>query len=155
MGLFDKLKAAVNFVTGGAAKVQIEYSPTTAIAGQPINVKITAVSTGAEVTSKGIYVDLRAVEKVSVSKKESVELDNDLNMSFETFSQEFKISADFVLGKDETKVFEGTINMPANVEPSFDGKYVSHDWEIRGRVEAKGNDPDSGYQPIKVNPSAS
>jgi sporulation-control protein spo0M len=151
VGLFDKLKAAVNFVTGGAAKVQIEYTPHTAVAGQPINVKVTATGT-AEVNSGGIFVDLRAVEKVSVSKRDSIELDNDLNLKFETFEQEFKIAEAFVLAKDETKVFEGTITMPANVQPSFNGKYVSHEWEIRGRVEAKGNDPDSGYQPMKVNP---
>ena len=63
MGLFDKLKAAVNFVSGGAATVSIEYSPTTAVAGSPIKVKVTALAS-AEVKSKGIYIDLRAVEKV-------------------------------------------------------------------------------------------
>lgn len=150
MGLFDKLKSAVNFVTGGAAKVQIEYSPSTALPGDPISVKVTATSTGAEVKSKGIYIDLRAVERVSVNKRDSAELDNDLNLSFTTFNQEFKIAEEFVLGKDETKVFEGSVNMPQNVQPTFNGKYVSHEWEIRGRVEAKGNDPDSGFQPIKV-----
>ncbi len=150
MGLLDKLKGAVNFVTGGAAKVQIEYSPSTAVPGTTINVKVTATSTGGEVKSKGIYVDLRAVERVSVSKRDSAELDSDLNLSFTTFNNEIKIAEEFVLGKDETRVFEGTVTMPDNVQPTFDGKYVSHEWEIRGRVEAKGNDPDSGFQPIKV-----
>ena len=150
MGLLSKLKSAVNFVTGGAAKVQIEYTPSTAVPGQTINVKVTAVSTGGEVKSKGIYIDLRSIERVSVSKRDSVELDDDLDFSKETFSNEVKISDDFVLGANETKVFEGTINMPDNVQPSFDGKFVSHAWEIRGRVEAKGNDPDSGYKPIRV-----
>lgn len=152
MGLFDKLKAAVNFVSGGAAKVSIEYSPTTAVAGSPINVKVTVLAS-AEVKSKGIYIDLRAVEKVSVSKRDSIQLEHDLNLSFETFEQEFKIAEDFVIAKDETKVWEGSINIPPNVEPSLNGKYVSHDWELRGRVEAKGNDPDSGFKPIKVNPA--
>ena len=150
MGLLGKLKNAANFVTGGAAKVQVEYSPSTAVSGQAIQVKVTATSTGGEVKSKGIYIDLRSIERVSVLKRESVHLDQDLNFSQETFSTELKISDDFVLGADETRVFEGSINMPNNVQPSFDGRFVSHAWEIRGRVEAKGNDPDSGYQPIRV-----
>lgn len=150
MGLLSKLKSAVNFVTGGAAKVQIEYSPSTAVPGQAISVKVTATSTGGEVKSKGIYIDLRAVERVAVSKRDAAELDDDLDFSKTTFKNEIKIADEFVLGANETKVFEGTINMPDNVQPSFEGKYVSHAWEIRGRVEAKGNDPDSGFQPIRV-----
>ena len=150
MGFLDKIKGAVNAVTGGAAKVQIEYDPPTAFPGDTVRVKVTASSTGGEIKSKGIYVDLRAVERVSVSKRDSEELDRDLRLSFTTFKDEVKITEDFVLGKDESRVFEGTITMPANVQPTFEGEFVSHAWEIRGRVEARGNDPDSGFQPIRV-----
>ena len=60
------------------------------------------------------------------------------------------ISGEFVLGANESKEFEGTVNMPQNVQPTFQGKYTFHEWEIRGRVEAKGNDPDSGFKPLRV-----
>ena len=150
MGLLSKLKSAVNFVTGGAAKVTIEYSPSTVFPGQTVNVKITATSTGGEVKSKGVFIDLHAVERVSVKKRESADLDDDLHLTMTTTSEEQQIAEAFVLSKDETRVFEGMITMPNNIQPSFNGQYVAHDWEIRGRVEAKGNDPDSGFKPLRV-----
>lgn len=150
MGLMSKLKGALSFVTGGAAKVTIEYSPATVFPGQSVNVKITATSTGSEVKSKGVFIDLHAVERVSVRKRESADLDDDLHLTMTTTSEEQKIAEPFVLGKDETRIFEGVITMPQNIQPSFNGQYVAHDWEIRGRVEAKGNDPDSGFQPLRV-----
>lgn len=150
MGLLNKLKGAVNFVTGGAAKVQIEYEPSTAVPGQTIHVKVTATSTGSEVKSKGIFIDLRSVERVRITKRDHGDLDHDLDIMKTTFDTEVKIADDFVLGADETRVFEGSVNMPDNVQPTFDGRFVSHAWEIRGRVEARGNDPDSGFKPIRV-----
>lgn len=150
MGFFDKIKSAVNAVTGGAAKVTIEFQPTTGYAGDQVLVKISVVATGnSEVKSKGMFVDLRSVEEVTI-KKNVAGTDNDIGVSHTTFEQEFKIAPDFVLAGNETKLFEGTIQLPANVQPTYEGHFTQHRWEIRGRMEAFGNDPDSGYLPFRV-----
>src|SRR3989304_6076715 len=52
MGFLDKLKGAVNAVTGGAAKVTMEFEPKAVYPGDVVRVKISATSTGSEVKAK-------------------------------------------------------------------------------------------------------
>jgi hypothetical protein len=74
----------------------------------------------------------------------------DLNLSHVTFSQAFQIAPALVLAPGETRVFEGMVRIPTGLQPTYSGKHASHEWHIRGRLEAWGNDPDSGYQPLRV-----
>jgi hypothetical protein len=149
MGFFDKLKAAAQAVTGGAAKVTIEYQPQVAMAGEKITVKISCASTGAEVKSKGVFVDVRGLESVNVGQNEA-STDHLVHVSKSTFEQEFQIAPALTLGAGETKLFEGAITLPPTLQPSFKGNYTEHKWEIRGRLEAFGNDPDSGWLPLRI-----
>lgn len=146
MGFFDKIKGAVKAVTGGAAKVTMEVQPETASPGSTVGVKLEVTSTGGEVKSAGMFIDLRGTENLRVKKNASQQLTNDLVLSKSTFNQEFQIAPEFVLGADETKLFEGTFEIPADIQPSYSGVYSTHTWEIRGRMEARGNDPDTGFQ---------
>lgn len=157
MGILDKLKAAAAAVTGGAAEVAIEYQPQVALPGDAIRVKVTAVSAGAEVKSGGVFVDLRAEEQIRVPRsavamqtKDSVLSMGDIRTEKITFEQSYQIAPPLVLAPNETKQFEGTVQMPSALEPSYRGPHAEHKWQIRGRLDAFGNDPDSGWQPLRV-----
>lgn len=150
MGFLDKVKGAFKAVTGTAAKVTMEYSPSTAIPGDVVKVKISATSTGGEVKSKGVFVDLRGNEEVFVKSNKSDKLSGDLRLSAATLEQAFQISPAFVLAANETKHFEGTFSVPVTAQPSYAGAHTNHNWQVRGRVEALGNDPDTGYLPLRV-----
>jgi sporulation-control protein spo0M len=154
MGLFDKLKGAVNAVTGGGADVSIEYPTGYIYRGQPFNVKVTVRSTGGEIKSEGVFVDVKAREEGKIVAKgtcptcqQQVNADNNVNR--ETFDQQFPIAGAFTLQANETKVFEGQISLPTSYQPSYQGT-LRHQWEMRGRLEAFGNDPDSGFRAINV-----
>jgi hypothetical protein len=54
----------------------------------------------------------------------------------------------FVLKSDEHKVIEATVTIPPG-QPTYHGT-IDHIWEMRGRLEAFGNDPDSGYRQVQV-----
>jgi hypothetical protein len=146
MGFFDKLKGAVNAVTGGAATVTIEALQP-AVAGQSTQVRVSATSTGGEVKSKGIFVDVKGVEEVNIVDPNTKQK---VSQSKASIEQTFQIAPAFVLGAKEAKSFEGTIQLPASAMPSFRGALAQHVYYIRGRVEAFGNDPDSGWQPLTV-----
>lgn len=147
MGFFDKLKSVVNAVTGGAAKVTIQLQQACVFPGETVSVKITATSTGAEVKSKGVYVDVFAEERVCVRDEDNR---SDINRSKTTTQQTIQIAPDFVLAPNESKTFEGSFQFPSDVMPTFAGTLCQHLCQIRGRIEAFGNDPDSGYQVINV-----
>lgn len=147
MGFFDKIKGAVNSMTGGAATVTIEYPQGVVMPGDQVAVKVTATSTGGEVKSKGIFVDLKGEEQVTIIDPNSKQK---VSQSKGTLETAFQIAPAFVLGAKETKVFEGSIQIPINALPSFSGSLAQHTYFIRGRVEAFGNDPDSGFLPIRI-----
>lgn len=149
MGFLDKIKAAANAVTGGAAKVTIEYQPQVVFAGDTVQVKIRATSTGGELKSKGAFVDLRGLEGVDVDHN-IAGTNIDVRLSKTTFEQSFQIAPAFVLPPNETKEFAGTFQIPPTVQPTYKGAYAEHKWQLQGRIEAVGNDPDSDWQPLRI-----
>ncbi len=150
MGFLDKIKGAMNAVTGNAAKVELEFMPAVAYPGDKVKVTIKATSTGNEVKSKGVFVDLQGREEIKIKRNAVMGVENDVAVTKTTLEQALQIAPAFVLGKGETKVFEGMIEIPTAAQPSYAGAFTAHQWEIRGRLEAFGNDPDSGYKPLKV-----
>lgn len=150
MGFLDKIKGAVNAVTGNAAKVELEFMPPVAYPGDRVKVTIKATSTGNEVKSGGVFVDLHGMEEIKIKRGAAMGVENDLSVQKTTLEQALQIAPAFVLGKGETKVFEGTIEIPTAAQPSYAGAFSAHSWQIRGRLEAFGNDPDSGFKPLKV-----
>jgi sporulation-control protein spo0M len=150
MGFLHKLKGAMHAVTGGAARVTIEFTPAVAFPGDVVSVRITTTSTGAAVDSKGVFVDLRGTESVQLRRADARGLSEDVHTARETLAQAFPIAPPFTLGPGETRTFEGHVHVPGNVQPSYDGPHCRHEWGIRARLEARGNDPDSGYQPLRI-----
>lgn len=149
MGFFDKLKGAVAAVTGGAATVTMEFQPI-AFPGDTIGVRITATAKSNAIKGDGIFVDIQGVEEIRLRKDDAEQLTGDLSISRNTLDRSFQISGPFQVGANETQQWEGTIQMPANAQPTFDGSICDHGWGIRGRLAMFGNDPDTGFLPIRV-----
>ncbi len=150
MGFFDKLKGAVNFVSGGAAEVSIEWSPPVAYPGEPLAVRVTVASTGPAIKSGGIFVDVAAHEQLNIPANTIQGQAQALTHQKQTFSSAFQIAPAFQLGPSEMRQFEGQITPPPQAQPTYDGPFADHDWGMQGRCEMTGNDPDSGFQKFVV-----
>ncbi len=145
MGFLDKMKSVGSAVTGGSAKVSIEFPHQAMRAGDSVPVKVTVMSMGKEVKSGGVFVDIHAEENGKVKCKHCGQMTEVHN---ETVKQSIPVGPAFVLQPSETKTFDATIQVPSG-QPSYNGQ-VSHQWRIRGRLDAFGNDPDSGYQALEI-----
>lgn len=146
MGFLDKMKSVGTAMTGGAARVSIEFPHQPLKPGDPLPVKVTVVSMGKEVKSSGVFVDVHAEENGQVKCKHCGQ---NTQVHNETIKQAIPVGPAMVLQPNETKVFEATIQIPMGAQPSYGGT-IRHEWKIRGRLEAFGNDPDSGFQVIEV-----
>ena len=65
----------------------------------------------------------------------------------------FRRSVQRGIGLNETMVgilIGRMIAVPPTLQPSFEGRWTKNLYQVRGRLEAKGNDPDSGYKPLRV-----
>ena len=145
MGFFDKLKSAANFVTGGAATVTIEWHPAIAFPGEPINVRVTAQSTGGAINSGGVFVDVAAHEQLNIPQNALGNNNPHVSHTKQTYSHTHQIAPAFQLGAGQQMQWEGQIQLPPQAQPTYDGPFADHDWGMRGRIEMTGNDPDSGF----------
>ena len=146
MGFLDKMKSAASAVTGGAAKVSIEYQLKPMRTGESLPVKVTVVNvSGKEVKSGGVFVDIYATETGQVKCKHCGQMTEVKN---ENVKQAIPVGSAFILQPGETKVFEANISIPGG-QPTYNGQ-ISNTWKIRGRMDAFGNDPDSGFQTIEI-----
>jgi sporulation-control protein spo0M len=141
MGFFDKVKGALNAVTGGAATVQFMYGPQIIFPGEQVQVGIGVTSTGQQVQSKGVFIDLAATEIVDFKDSS----DNHIRYQEQTFYREIQVAPPFALAPGQTQQFQVVFVVPPEARASFHGKLCRHQWQIRARVEAFGNDPDTGW----------
>ncbi|OGS42607.1 MAG: hypothetical protein A3K67_06080 [Euryarchaeota archaeon RBG_16_62_10] len=107
--------------------------------------KVTVVSTGKEVKSGGVYVDIHATEHGQVKCNTCQKM---VNINNDSVKQAIPIAPAFVLQPNEMKSFDATISIPGG-QPTYNGT-IRNEWKIRGRLDAFGNDPDSGFQVIEV-----
>jgi len=135
----------MNFITGGAAKVQISF-PAIVFPTMPIAVKIQIQATD-DFVCTGVYVDVAATENLSFRPANATA---DVSSSTGTYHQAFSVGPGFSLKKGETRELTGVVTLPKEVQPTYVGKHGKHTWVIQARLEAKGNDPDSGWKEVKV-----
>lgn len=156
MGVLDKLKSATQVMTGGAAKVSIEYPQQAVFPGESMTVRVTVISNaGKEVKSQGVFVDLLATESVSGSENARCprcgnSFSTPVREAKKTFEQSFPIASAMVLAPGQSQTFEAQLQIPGGAQPSYSGPQTHHDWKIRGRMQSFGNDPDSGFQVLRV-----
>lgn len=150
MGFFDKIKAAKNALTGGAAEVFVEPQP--AVRGQPAAVNIRVVAK-ANFKADGIYLLVRSRERAELEDKDW----EDGEQSRETvrgtrtsYEKRFEAGGAQELAEGQEYSFAAEITIPADCNPTFRGRMIQHGWEIQAGVDATGNDPDSGWQPLEV-----
>jgi hypothetical protein len=154
MGFFDKVKAMANKITGGGAKVTLVVEGTSV--KDVIKVHVNAVVKDAPIDISKAYLYVKSVEKVKVARKElpGGESGNphDLNLDLEMFKkQEFVIAPAQTLEGGKTYDFTYELTLPAGVTPTFSGRYANHEWQFYAGLDAKGNDPDSGWVTAVLN----
>ncbi len=152
MGLMDKLKAAKNYVTGGAAELDVQVGD--AIVGESFPIKIVATIKDADLEVDRVYLKVRACEMEDrlevchhagggVSAYETVD-------KFTTFRLEIDIDEGQVLNANETYEWEGEIEIPEDQPPTYFEPGAAHQWFILAGLDSAGNDPDSGWLEFDV-----
>jgi len=142
--MFDGM-GLMNFITGGAAKVQITL-PTIAFPSLPIAIKIN-ITAEDEFECKNVFLDIGGTETLQFRPQGAQQ---DVSSTTSTFRQEFQVGPGFKLAKGESKEVTGVITLPREAQPTYNGKHGKHTWAVQARLEAKGNDPDSGWKELRI-----
>ncbi len=123
------------------------WEPETLAAGEANSVTVTATSAGAEIKSDGVFIDFDGFRYVRRPNDETGELDT---VPEDVYQEEFRFADPLVLGEGECQVIKGQIELPAELYSSGEVEEEGYRYRIRGRLEAFGNDPDSGYLEVAV-----
>lgn len=148
MGFMDKLKNAVNSITGGGAKVTITADNPSREG--PFKVKVKAVVADQELKINRAYVQLNGWETVTVHNVRHKNFTRDETETSNTFDQEFNIAAEQTLNAKQEYEWEAQVEFPKNVLPTYHGRNATHELRILAGLDTKGNDPDSGWIVLAV-----
>ena len=150
MGFFNKVKGAVSKLTGGAAKVKVSVNSND-LKGT-INVTVNAETKENPLEIKKVYLWVKSVEKIDIPKnalphkmRENANLG--LNLTNDRFpKKEFVVAESQKLEGKQSYTWSIDIKLDGDVVPSYTGHYANHEWLFYAGLDAKGNDPDSGWR---------
>jgi hypothetical protein len=152
MGFFDKIKAAANAVTGGAATVSISVNGTPT-RGETLWVTVEAQAE-ADCKVDKVYLNIRCREEADVIDRDR-EADGTTSRekirARETVYEHVHEISDAVEIKAGTGMaWQRGITLPDDALPSVNGKMVRVVWEMEAGLDMFGNDPDSGWVPFDL-----
>ena len=150
MGFLSNMK---NNLTGSWANVNVRTAPQLR-RGEPASVAVDVQVKDNDITVNGVVVELSLQERVSLNGVDLMgDGDNERvdGQAIERLHhQEFTIAAGQHLGANQAGSFEGQVQLPTHLPPSARGRNAEFRWQVRARLDMKGNDPDSGWQVVEV-----
>jgi len=153
MGLWDKIKQAKNFVTGGGADVSITFESMEVPVGGSMKIKVTALVKDAPLKMDKAYVKIRARETVQAKDRDhnnGRSTTETVRNSVDTWKHEMPISGGQQLEANQSYEWEAEIQIPNGNNPTYRGRNAWHEYEVFAGLDVPGNDPDSGWQQITV-----
>ncbi len=150
MGFLNKIKGAVNKLTGAGAKVSVFVNGND-LKGD-LNITVNAEIKDNPIEVKKVYLWVKSVEKINIPKnslpsnmKENATFG--LDLSNENFlKKEFVVAEAQTLEGKQTYTWTIDIKLDGTTVPSYNGRFANHEWLFYAALDAKGNDPDSGWQ---------
>jgi hypothetical protein len=142
-------------MTGGWADVSLVLAdPQKGAAAQAtvtVNVK------GEPIDIARVYVKLQCREEVHIPNFRARDRDDPGDMDYvdvrkeeEIYDQELTIAPAQRLEANQTYTFEGAVEIPAEMPPTYRGRHCKLVWRTLAGLDMKGNDPDSGWQEFDV-----
>lgn len=148
MGFFSKIKNAKNFITGGGAEVQVSVPQ--ASLHQPFPVQVAAQVKDGEMKINKVYLQVRAVERVTVHKVETETGKRDVHETVETCSLQLDVAGAQMLSAAAPGEWQVMVALPHGSLPTFRGRNATHTWQVCAFLDKTGNDPDSGWVDFHV-----
>ncbi|MEQ8239372.1 MAG: hypothetical protein RIA69_09165 [Cyclobacteriaceae bacterium] len=154
MGFLKKIK---NYITGGAAKVDVVFENNKVQSTSPVRCFVTAEASQNCNISK-VYVEFKG-EEMYLATEETTDSDSDGNMisstsdrkSYEPVHYEKKIAAKKThLKVGESEKWLVSFNFPEEVIPTYHGKNAHFKWLVRAGLDMAGIDPKSKWTEVIV-----
>jgi hypothetical protein len=160
MGLMDKMKNLKNSVTGDWATVTVRFEEPV-VRGGSVKATTDVTVKGSDISVEKVILEIRCEEIIDIPNATLYPNDRNSSSSLNT-SQGRATGSETVVDKEvvaagatdlaagSTSTYTAEIPIPTSAPPSMDGRNARYEWQIRARLDMKGNDPDSGWQTLQV-----
>jgi hypothetical protein len=153
VGFLKKIK---NNLTGSWAEVGVEYG--TATRGGSLEVTATVVVKAEPISTDGVLVEVRCQEEIDIPSAQIHDTFGSTShhgtaratSSEAVVATEVRAAGPQELAAGSTTTVTATVPIPADAPPAMRGRHARYEWQVRARVDMKGNDPDSGWQTLQV-----
>ncbi|MFA6101388.1 MAG: hypothetical protein WCV67_00970 [Victivallaceae bacterium] len=151
MSFFAKLK---NTLTGGWAKIVIECDG--GPRGDEIQVVIRAFVGAEPINIDRVYLKVRSFEEVEIPNYEfqnmtSQQLDCiNIEHTHDNYVKDYTVDGPQRLDANEEYEWEYSFTIPEECQPSFNGNFARHLWEVYAGLEMPGRDPESSWQVVNI-----
>lgn len=166
MGIWDSVRSTVDRVIGSSANVSLEADAEVVQPGQTVNVRIVIKNGLSALEARGVLLEIEGVETIDLPRyanfahviedigspgnKHPAGAHASTTNSDKTFEIAVTVSPALTLAAGEEKKFQGTFRLPANVQPTYKGKYAAHAWRMRARLDVFGTDPTTPWYAFRV-----
>ena len=165
MGIFDKLKQARNFLSGGGANLSVSFDKPYYVQGEPIQLVINCQVGDRDINVRNVYLNVRATETVKVKVREtrttgtshtsqtpSVHHSRERTETetYVSFKLDHQVAPAQNLMAGENYEWAVRFDLPEDVMPTYLGKNATHIWKVFAGLNTSGNDPDSGWQEFQL-----
>jgi hypothetical protein len=153
----DKLKAVKSNLTGDWATVSCHFEPVRR--GETLHVTADVTVKDQAISTEGVVIEVRCEELIDIpnatvwdnsSSSSSSSATGRATSSESVFDTEVTAAGPQELAGGSTVSVSADIPIPATEPPTMQGRYARYEWQVRARVDMKGNDPDSGWQTLQV-----
>ncbi len=166
MGIWDSVRSTVDRVTGSSANVSMQSDAEVVRPGQTVNVRIAIKNGLSALEARSVLLEIEAIETIDLPRyanfanvvQDIAAPGNKLpagahassKNSDKTFGAAVTVSPALTLAAGEEKKFQGTFRLPPDAQPSYKGKYATHAWRMRARLDVFGTDPATPWYTFRV-----
>ena len=141
MGFFDAIKDGAkklaDRVTGGYGKIEFSIDKDVLKPGEQISFTMQVTATG-ELKAKRVLVNIDGTENVRV-ETEVKKPDGTTEREWKTFTEirhhEFEVHGPLDMKEGQSQTITGTVSIPSDCQPTFQGKYTQHQWTVEADVD--------------------
>ncbi len=168
MGIWDSVRSTVDKVTGGSANLTLDTDGQVVRPEQTVNVRIVVKNGLSTLEARAILLEIESIETINLPRhanlanivEDVLEAGNKRTShgtkphatqnSDKVFSATINVSPALTFAVGEERKFQGTFRLPANVQPTYEGKYATHSWRMRARLDVFGTDPSTPWYAFRV-----
>ena len=148
MGFLDRVKASFSQAVGGKTALQLEVTPAAVAAGETVEWRLVLVTSG-PLKADRILVGLEGRERVRVwvgappaggagpaERLSDAPPAGGWARETITFQQAEPVgNGEVILPAGQTREYQGRLQVPATVQPTYRGVDAQHTWRVRAVVE--------------------